>query len=284
MTSVRIIGPGRAGLSFARALAAVGIEVRGVLGRTDEVGSAAAGVDMLLLAVPDRAIAAVASIIRPEADTVVAHCSGALGLDVLGAHERVALIHPLSTLPDPFLGAGRLRSGGYFAVAGDQLATDVVTALGGRPLFIPAQARPLYHAAACVASNHLVALLGQVERMAASIGLPLEAFLPLARGALDDVGRLGPKAALTGPAARGDLFTLERHRRAVDPGDLAGYDAGVALARRLATYELPEMPEIPGMPELPEMPGRTEARPLEARREGAVDAELAGIVGTGSWR
>jgi predicted short-subunit dehydrogenase-like oxidoreductase (DUF2520 family) len=235
MTTVRIIGPGRAGRSFASAFAAAGVEVRDILGRADDVSSAAAGVDVLLLTVPDQAIAGVASAVRPVPCTVVAHCSGALGLEVLAPHERVAALHPLVTLPDPAIGAARLGSGGYFAVAGDQAVIDLVLELGGRTLVIPADSRAGYHAAACMASNHLVALLGQVQRVAASVGLPLEAFLPLARGALDDVGRLGPAAALTGPVARGDLTTIERHRQVLDPAELSGYDAGVDLARRLVT-------------------------------------------------
>ena len=53
--------------------------------------------------------------------------------------------------------------------------------------------RAAYHAAACIAANHVVALLGQVERVAASVGLDLEAFLPLTRAAVDDVAALGPR-------------------------------------------------------------------------------------------
>ena len=60
-------------------------------------------------------------------------------------------------------------------------------------------------AAACIAANHVVALLGQVERVAASVGLDVEAFLPLTRAAVDDVAALGPRRALTGPS-------LPRHR------------------------------------------------------------------------
>jgi len=235
MTTVRIIGPGRAGKSFARAFEAVGVKVRGVLGHDDDVAPAALGVDVVLLAVPDRAVASVASAVEPVRLTVVAHCSGSLGLEVLAPHERVASLHPLVTLPDPVIGAVRLRTGGYFVVAGDQVATDLALALGGHPLVMRADRRAEYHAAACIASNHLVALLGQVQRVAESVGLPLEAFLPLARGALDDVGLLGPAAALTGPAARGDLATIERHRQVLDATELDGYDAGVALARRLKT-------------------------------------------------
>jgi len=239
MTTVRIVGPGRAGRSLAGALEAVGIDVAGMLGRGDDLTEAARGVDVVLITVPDRAIADVAAAIRPVPSTVIAHCSGALGLEVLGAHPRVASLHPLVTLPDPVIGAVRLRTGGYFVVAGDQVATDLVLALGGRPLVVPAERRAAYHAAASMAANHLVALLGQVERVAATVGLPLEAFLPLARGALDDVGLLGPQAALTGPAARGDESTLARHRAALDPSEVDAYDAGVALARRLARATTP---------------------------------------------
>ena len=76
MTTVRIIGPGRAGRSFAQALAAVGVKVSALLGRDDEIWEAGEGVDLVLLAVPDRAVPVVAGAVRPVASTVVAHCSG----------------------------------------------------------------------------------------------------------------------------------------------------------------------------------------------------------------
>ena len=82
--------------------------------------------------------------------------------------------------------------------------------------------RAAYHAAACIAANHVVALLGQVERVAAAAGLPLDAFLDLTRAAVDDVARLGPRRALTGPAARGDWATLARHRDALAAEERTG--------------------------------------------------------------
>ena len=98
--------------------------------------------------------------------------------------------------------------------------------------------RVAYHAAACIAANHVVALLGQAERVAAPAGLPLDAFVGLTRAAVDDVAcrsaQLGPSP---GPRRAVTTATLERHRAllaAEDPDELAGYDAGVALARRLA--------------------------------------------------
>jgi predicted short-subunit dehydrogenase-like oxidoreductase (DUF2520 family) len=98
---------------------------------------------------------------------------------------------------------------------------------------VPDEARVLHHAAATIAANHLVALLGQVERVAAAAGVPLEAYLALARGALDNVDRLGPAAALTGPVRRGDEATVARHLAALDPGERAAYEALAAAARRL---------------------------------------------------
>jgi predicted short-subunit dehydrogenase-like oxidoreductase (DUF2520 family) len=80
----------------------------------------------------------------------------------------------------------------------------------------------------------VVALLGQVERVAAEVGLDLESFLPLTRAAVDDVAALGAPAALTGPARRGDWATLSRHLDALPESERAGYQAGAALATRLA--------------------------------------------------
>jgi predicted short-subunit dehydrogenase-like oxidoreductase (DUF2520 family) len=228
-------------------------------------------VDVLLLTVPDRLIGAVASAILPVRSTVVAHCSGSLGLEVLATHERVGSMHPLVTLPDPVIGGARLRAGVCFVVSGDQLLGELVEALGGRSLEVPAQARPAYHAAACMASNHLVALLGQVQRVAASAGLPLDAFFQLAQAALDDVVLLGPAAALTGPAARGDLATIERHRQALDPAELDGYDAGVALARRL----------VSAAPAKASEPERQPA--AEGGRSSGSIGDLVGSSRAGSW-
>ncbi|MGO9558833.1 MAG: DUF2520 domain-containing protein [Acidimicrobiales bacterium] len=235
---VRIVGAGRAGRSFEAALSGVGVEVDLLPGRSSAgvLSGAATGCDAVLVAVPDRYVAGVAALIA-DGSAVLLHCSGSLGLDALGPaerHHRRGSIHPLATLPDPVIGSLRLRGGTFFAVSGDQIATDLVLALDGQPIVVAPEQRPRYHAAACIASNHLVALLGQVQRVAAEAGLPLAAFVPLARGALDDVTMLGPAGALTGPAARGDHTTLEAHREAIHPSERSGYDAGVALASRLA--------------------------------------------------
>jgi predicted short-subunit dehydrogenase-like oxidoreductase (DUF2520 family) len=219
-----------------RALGAAGWSVADPVRRGDSLAPAADGVDLLVIATPDGAIAEVAAAVAPRPDSVVAHLAGSLGLDVLEPHPRRAALHPLVSLPSAEVGAARLR-GAWFAVAGDPLAADVVRALDGRAIEVADEHRALYHAAACVAANHLVALLGSVERIAASIDVPLEAYLALAAGAVENVGTFGPAAALTGPAARGDDATIERHREALAatvPDELAAYDALVALAHRLA--------------------------------------------------
>ena len=226
--AVRVIGPGRAGSSLARGLDKAGWRVVDLLGRDDEAAfaGAAADVDLLVIATPDGAVASVAAAVDPVASCVVAHLAGALTTDVLAPHARRASIHPLRSLPTRTSDL----AGAWFAVAGDVLAWEVVADLEGRVVEVDEAARTAYHAAAVVASNHLVALLGSVERIAAEAGVPLAAFLDLVRGTVDNVELLGPGAALTGPVARGDWATVARHRDAIPEDELLTYDALTAAA------------------------------------------------------
>ena len=242
MQSIRIIGPGRAGTSLAAALSALGWDVVGFLGRHDDPTDAALGVDVLVIATPDDVVASVAAAVAPRAGATVVHLSGSLGLDALAPHPRRAALHPLVPLPNAVVGAERLASGVTFAVSGEPVARRIALALGGRVVEVADADRAAYHAAACIAANHVVALLGQVERVAASAGLDLEAFLPLTRAAVDDVAALGPRRALTGPAVRGDWDTLSRHLDALPARERAGYQAGAALATQLAESAAPTVP------------------------------------------
>ena len=226
MLAVRVIGPGRAGRSLAAALGTAD-----VLGRNDDLARAADGCDLVVIATPDSVIAGVASVIEPVATTVVAHMAGSLGLDVLAPHARRASLHPLRALAT---GESDLR-GGWWAVAGDPLVRDVVGLMDGRVVEVADRDRAKYHAAAAVASNHLVALLGSVERIAAEAGVPLEAYLDLVRQTVDNVERLGPADALTGPVKRGDWATVERHLAALPEGERTAYQALADLAQRLTT-------------------------------------------------
>ena len=219
--------------------AAGGYSVLAPYGRAHSFADAADGVDVLVIATPDAVVAEVAAQVLPTPDAVVVHLSGSLGLDVLAPHPRRASLHPLVPLPNPEIGASRLRTGVTFAVAGDRVARVMAEALGGQVVEVADEHRASYHTAATVAANHLVALLGQVERIAATAGLPLSAFAGLIRAAAEDGLALGPGPALTGPAMRGDWTTLDRHRSVLGsmPGgrtELAAYDAMVGLARRLS--------------------------------------------------
>ncbi len=221
---IAIVGAGRAGQSFARALGARGHRVR--LVHHDEL-DAVAGATLVVLATPDDAVGATAARLAPVEGRVVAHVAGSLTLEPLVGHPRVGSLHPLAVLSSPEVGARRLLHATY-AVAGDALVEEVVASLGGRALHVDDAHRALYHATAVVAANHLVALLGHVERLAAAGGLELADFLELSRQAFDDVIAVGPREALTGPAARGDLATIDAHLAALPAEERDTY---VALAR-----------------------------------------------------
>lgn len=227
----RIIGPGRAGGALATALSGAGWRIDGPLGRDHDPATATTGARIVLLAVPDGAVCELARSLAPG-EAVVSHVAGSLGLDVLAPHRRTASVHPLVSLPDAAIGARRL-AGAWFAVAGDPVAREVVDALGGRAVAVGDDDRTTYHAAAAVAANHLVALLGQVERLARRAGVPLEAYLDLARGALDNVAEVGAAAALTGPVARGDRETVARHLAAIPEDERAAYAILAEAAQRL---------------------------------------------------
>ena len=169
MPSFRVVGPGRAGGSLVVALTASGWESAGLLGRADDPTAAAVGVDLLVLATPDAAIGEVAARVDPVPTTVVAHLSGATGLDVLGPHVRRASVHPLVSLPDVEVGARRLR-GAWFAVATEPSAASLVHRLvddlGGRSFpvaahlaALPAGERATYRALAAEARR----LAGRVQ-------------------------------------------------------------------------------------------------------------------------
>lgn len=229
----RIIGPGRAGTSFRIALERQGWQCRGVVGRADDPTEAAQDVELVIVAVPDDAIATVANAVRPGS-AVLLHLSGAATLDRLQPHPRRGSVHPLVSLPDPETGADRLTDGATFAVAGDPMAARIVDALGGRAIEVADQDRAIYHAAAAVASNHVVALCAQVERLAEAARVPVDAYWELLARSVDNVRAVGATAALTGPAARGDHATIAAHVAAIGADEtdlyLALADAAAALA------------------------------------------------------
>lgn len=238
MTSCVIIGAGRAGGSFQRALAEVGWRTE-LVGRAGLADIDVSNVDLVLLTVPDGAIADVAAVV-PSCDAVVAHVSGACGLDVLAPHRRVGSIHPLMSLPDAATGSRRLLDACTFAVDGDPLLAEIAASLGGRPIEVPGSSRALYHATAAVAANHLTALCAQVEALANQVGVPVDAYWTMMRTTLENVAEAGPAVALTGPAARADWDTIRAHLAALPIDERTLYRALCERAAQLAGHDLPD--------------------------------------------
>ncbi len=233
MKNIRIIGAGRAGKSFAGALQEVGYRVDGPYGHGSDLGALSYGTDILMLAVPDRAISEIARSIEPDPNTLVVHLSGATSADALLPHPRRAVLHPFAPLPDPTIGKDRLMSGIRFAISGDTAVNEIVHDLAGRPIHIDDSARVLYHAAGCIAANHLVALMSHAGRVGSLAGLDMDAILDLAGFTLDDIHSMGVKNALTGPASRGDKDTIAKHLAAMNDEDRVAYLAELQLVEQI---------------------------------------------------
>jgi predicted short-subunit dehydrogenase-like oxidoreductase (DUF2520 family) len=232
---VVIIGPGRLGRSLAALLPSAGHSAT-LLGRVGAVPAA----DLVLLTVPDAAIAAASA--RVPAGPVVAHCSGATDLAPVRRHAAHGSLHPLMTFPGPELGVPDLRgvpaaldgNAAGLAVLGP-LAAD----LGLAAVRVPGD-RALYHAAAVLAGNGATVLIAEACRALVAAGVPAHEapgmLLPLVQRSVANASP-DPVAALTGPAARDDRQVLEAHDRALRQAglaDVADLHRTVAEAARAA--------------------------------------------------
>jgi predicted short-subunit dehydrogenase-like oxidoreductase (DUF2520 family) len=198
---------------------------------------------IVFLTVPDAAVASLAGEVASAGDipasVAFAHSSGALGLSALGplaAGHDLGSFHPLQSFPRPrppeaFRGSLVAIDATAATLRGrlERLARD----LGAKPRGVAEADRVIYHAAAVFASNYLVALAGEAVDLLGTIGWSereaVSGLIPLMKGALDEVARRGPTAALTGPIRRGDVETVTRHLEA-----LAGLDAGSSRGPRKA--------------------------------------------------
>jgi predicted short-subunit dehydrogenase-like oxidoreductase (DUF2520 family) len=195
--SVTVIGAGRVGSAVSARLRERGVDVR-------DDG------DLQLLCVPDRAIPEVARGIAPG--PWVAHVSGATQLAALDPHARRFSMHPLQTFT---LTRGPEQLDGAWAAVTTETdearthATWLAETLGLRPFQLGDDARPLYHAGAAIASNYLVTLYRAASRLLEDAGAPPEALVPLMTRTIEN------GFELTGPIARGDWATVERHLAAI---------------------------------------------------------------------
>jgi predicted short-subunit dehydrogenase-like oxidoreductase (DUF2520 family) len=241
---VSVVGAGRVGTALAVLLRRAGHRVTAVSGRAAtrgraaqhlpdvpflELEDAAAAGQVVLIGVPDDLIE---SVVRRIAESGgfwpgqwVAHLSGATPLAALDAAReaggRRLSIHPLQSVPDVLAALARIPGSTVAITADDEeglaLGERLAGDLGGEPFRLADESRSVYHAAAVFASNYLVAVSGTAAALfgAAGVPNPVEAMVPLQRGTLENVERLGPAHALTGPALRGDAGTIERNLEAI---------------------------------------------------------------------
>jgi predicted short-subunit dehydrogenase-like oxidoreductase (DUF2520 family) len=242
--TIGFIGAGVVGSGLARALTAAGYTVTAIHSRTakhrealaealpeaapfSKASEAAAACDLVFLTVPDDAIALVADSIPWRKGRRVVHCDGARSIELLetarGAGAEVGVFHPLQSFASVEQALSNIP-GSTFAIDASspellETLRQMAVALRGNPLVIQGD-RAVYHASAVLACNYLVTLLDIASQLWRSLGLTkeegLRALLPLVRGTVENLERIGLPGALTGPIARGDAGTIQRHLTALD--------------------------------------------------------------------
>ena len=272
MTSLNIVGAGRVGQTLGRLWATSGVlQIQGVLARSmasaqqarDFIGAGqpVADLDTLppadvwMLSVPDSQITpvarALAALDRPPA--LVWHCSGALGSNELAPLGqlgwKMASAHPLLSFAQPeralaqFAGTPCALEGAGTALA---VLEDAFSRIGGQCFALSAQNKLLYHAGAVVATNFLPVLQDLAEQLWQHSGMPenlaQQMRHTLLQNAVNNIVALGPQAALTGPAARGDTALVTRQQQALtdwNPQVGEAYATLSQLATRLARRSNP---------------------------------------------
>ena len=239
---VAIVGMGKVGTAVGFLLRSAGYGIEAIADRSSAAlnkgitytggrpyinpAEAAQHADCIIITTGDDAIAAVCEEIAEGGAIArgakVVHMSGAGGLDLLDSAKRagayVASIHPIQAFAD-VSGAIRNIPGSTFGITADECirewAVQMVRDLGGTPFFVPEADKPLYHAAACIASNYLVTLVHIVEQIYLALGLDREEAIrsvwPLIKGTISNIEAKGTVQSLTGPIARGDSGTIGRH-------------------------------------------------------------------------
>ena len=204
--------------------------------------------DVVFITTPDSVIREVVESVNWREGQAVVHCSGATSLEPLEcARAQGALtggFHPFQTfagLNSPEDTGSRL-AGVTFAVAGQDwlggFLSEMASELGGQPVTIPDQHRPLYHASAVLGCGYLAALIQVAVQSWRAMGFSdqeaLRALLPLATATLENIGKHGILASVTGPVVRGDFDTVSAHLEALS---LAVPDA-ISVYRALTSASL----------------------------------------------
>lgn len=263
---VGIVGAGAVGMALGIALDRAGWPVRAVASRDPgrrerfrervpgargfaEATALVDDVELVMLAVPDDVVAAVAGSLRLYAGQAMVHTSGLLGADVLlpamAAGTQAGAFHPLVSFADLDRALDALQ-GATIAIEGDDdLAAhlaEMAEAIGGVPVRLAPGSKAAYHAAAVLSAGGVVGLLDTIREIAGLVGLDeagaLRIYLPLVEQTLANARALGVAASLTGPATRGDAGTVRAHLAALGPGApdaLPVYRALLERSIRVAT-------------------------------------------------
>lgn len=264
--TVGVVGAGRVGAVLGAALAKAGHRVTGAYAVSDEsraraadllpgvpladVATVVAGAELVLLAVPDDALAhlvgGLAATGAWQAGQIVVHTSGRHGVTILEpAREQHVLplaLHPAMTFTGTAMDIDRITECAFGVTAEDALrpmAEALVLEMGGEPVWVEEADRTTYHLALAHGANHLVTLTSEAMELLSRAGVPepRRVLGPLMRAALDNALRLGD-AALTGPVARGDVGTVGDHLRELDRLSPEIRRTYVALARATALRAL----------------------------------------------
>jgi predicted short-subunit dehydrogenase-like oxidoreductase (DUF2520 family) len=200
-------------------------------------------VELIILAIPDDAIAGVAGSLRMYSGQAMIHTSGALGAEVLApamaAGTQIGAFHPLVAFADTERAVAALH-GATVAIEGDDelagMLADMAEAVGATAVRLAPGSKAAYHAAAVLAAGGFVALLDAIAELGRVAGLDeagsLAIYGPLIEGTLGNARALGIRAALTGPMTRGDVGTLMAHLATLRLHAPGVVDLYVAAARR----------------------------------------------------
>lgn len=263
---VGIVGAGRVGAVLGAALRRAGHDVVGVTAVSDTsllraeallpgvpvlpAPEVLADADLALLAVPDDVlpdlVAGLVEVGALHAGQFVAHPSGRHGLAVLDPAARAGglpmALHPVMTFTGTSVDLARLADCPFGVTAPDGIrpvAEALVVEMGGEPVWVPEEARALYHAAIAFGANYLMTVvLESVDLLrAAGMAEPQRLMAPLLSASLDNALRHGD-VALTGPVARGDAQTVEHHLATIAAVSPASASAYRSLARLTADRAL----------------------------------------------
>jgi predicted short-subunit dehydrogenase-like oxidoreductase (DUF2520 family) len=241
--SIGFIGAGTVGTALAARLREKGYTVTAVSSRTSTSAERLAAVvgkcqihdsgqgvadaaEMVFITTPDAVIPQIAAQVRWHPGQSVVHCSGADSLDVLTpARENGALtggFHPLQTFAS-ITHAIQNIPGSTFALEAEEpllgMLREMAVALEGRSIALRPGDKVLYHVAAVFACNYLVTLMKLAtdlwQTFGASSPQAVEALLPLVRGTTNNLENVGLPDCLTGPIARGDSGTIQKHMMAL---------------------------------------------------------------------